>query len=143
MLHVDSPTKCRSVLLTRKNKIWITYLFLNYLWFVTDLSILINHITCIKKRNISPYYHEKTAPLLIIKCSLQHPSNETPFQQLRALNLYFMLNDNISSNKCPGFNVIIWWLYLYSFQCHRLDKNSKRMEQTCSEREETVLFFIQ
>lgn len=45
-----------------------------------------------KKRNISPYYHEKTAPLLIIKCSLQHPSNETPFQQLRALNLYFMLN---------------------------------------------------
>lgn len=45
-----------------------------------------------QKRNISPYYHEKTAPLLIIKCSLQHPSNETPFQQLRALNLYFMLN---------------------------------------------------
>lgn len=52
-------------------------------------------------------------------------------------------NDNISSNKCPGFNVVIWLLYLYSFQCHRLDKNSKRMEQTCSEREETVLFFIQ
>lgn len=50
-------------------------------------------------------------------------------------------NDNISSNKCPGFNVVIWLLYLYSFQCHRLDKNSKRMEQTCSEREETVLFF--
>lgn len=31
-------------------------------------------------------------------------------------------NDNISSNKCPGFNVVIWLLYLYSFQVNVWNK---------------------
>lgn len=40
-------------------------------------------------------------------------------------------------------NVLVLMLLYDGCQCRRLDKNSKRMEQTCSEREETVLFFIQ
>lgn len=40
----------------------LTYSFLNYLWFVTDSSILSNHITCIRKEK---YHHIIMKRLLI------------------------------------------------------------------------------
>lgn len=124
--------------------------------FISELSLVCYRFVFTNKsyymyqeRNISLYYivswkdcsftHHK----MFSSASFERDTILEPLCSQLIFQVESIKNDNISSNKCPGFNVVIWLLYLYSFQCHRLDKKSKRMEQTCSEREETVLFFIQ